>query len=182
MNISDETLPETVPDSVMLDIVDEGEVGGDRKRVPKKGRNHADTRTENPDDQQMEQVRPLTIEECTNKVIREPEAAKARIFLQQGKITSSTYDGRDVTAQIDDDYLVIGGNIDEITQTKIVRGDYVDFNKLIPRDKFMNDGDMKLELVVRNGKTFWAPVTEIVSINSFAKWEQAFRIFSNIYT
>ena len=40
----------------------------------------------------------------------------------------------------------------------------------------------KLELIVRNGRTYWIPVSEVGTINSFARWEQAFRIFSNIYT
>ena len=39
-----------------------------------------------------------------------------------------------------------------------------------------------MELIIRNGQTFWVPVTETVSINCFSKWEQAFNIFANIYT
>ena len=39
-----------------------------------------------------------------------------------------------------------------------------------------------MELVVHNGKAFWSPVTENISINNFIRWEQAFRICSNIYT
>ena len=38
-----------------------------------------------------------------------------------------------------------------------------------------------MELIVKNGKTFWTLVTETVSINSYFKWEQAFRTFSDIY-
>ena len=34
----------------------------------------------------------------------------------------------------------------------------------------------------KNGKTFWSPVHEIVTINGFSRWEQAFHIYSNIYT
>ena len=39
-----------------------------------------------------------------------------------------------------------------------------------------------MELVVKNGKTYWAPVSESVVINGFPRWEQEFRIFSEIYT
>ena len=31
--------------------------------------------------------------------------------------------------------------------------------------------------MVRNGKTFWSPVSEAVSVSSFAKWEQAIQGF-----
>ena len=32
------------------------------------------------------------------------------------------------------------------------------------------------------GRTYWVPVSETMNIKSFTIWEQAFRIFSNIYT
>ena len=38
-----------------------------------------------------------------------------------------------------------------------------------------------MEMIYKNGKTFWSPVSVSVSINSYVKWEQAFRVFSNIY-
>ena len=43
------------------------------------------------------------------------------------------------------------------------------------------EDDTRFEMVIRNGKTFWSPVGNVVSITSYAKWEQAFRVFSNIY-
>ena len=64
---------------------------------------------------------------------------------------------------------------------KIQKGEYIDFSKLIPRDKVVVEEDSRLELVVRNGRTFWTPVTPGVTINNFQRWEQAFRVFSNIY-
>ena len=84
-------------------------------------------------------------------------------------------------AQMDQDYLVIGAHIDEATQDKIGKGLYVNFGKLLPKDRILTD-ENKLELVIKDGKTFWTPVSETIAINNFQKWEQAFRIFSNIYT
>ena len=118
----------------------------------------------------------LTAEQKAEKIIIEAEAAKARMF-PRGP-------GNDklVSAQIDDDYLVIGSHIDELTQNKIMKDEYIDFVKLLPRDRIVSEEDGRMELVVKNGKTFWVPVTETVAINGFSKWEQAFRIFSNIFT
>ena len=31
------------------------------------------------------------------------------------------------------------------------------------------------------GKTYWVPVGDTVSVNNFTKWEQAFRVFLDIY-
>ena len=37
-------------------------------------------------------------------------------------------------------------------------------------------------MIIKGGKTFYVPVSETTSINSFQKWEQAFRVYSNIYS
>ena len=65
---------------------------------------------------------------------------------------------------------------------KIVNSEYVDFGKLIPRDKIVTDDDSKFELVVKGGRAYWVPVNESTNISNFTRWEQAFRIYSNIYT
>ena len=77
---------------------------------------------------------------------------------------------------------MVGNHVDTTTKEKIIKGDYVDFSKLIPKDRILAEEDSKLELVIRNGKTFWTSASDTVTINSFARWEQAFRVFSNIYT
>ena len=75
----------------------------------------------------------------------------------------------------------MGNHVDETTQGKIIPGEYVNFGKLLPKDKILVEEEGRMELIVKNGKTFWTPVTETVSINSYFKWEQAFRTFSDIY-
>ena len=85
-------------------------------------------------------------------------------------------------AQMDEDYLVVGSNIEESLQSKIIKGEYVDFSKLLSKDKILSEEDGRLELIIRNGKTFWVPVNEGLTISNFSRWEQAFRVFSNIYT
>ena len=83
-------------------------------------------------------------------------------------------------AEMDEEYLVVAGHVDETTQGKIIRGEYIDFGKLLPCDRVISEEDGHLKLVICNGKTFWVPVSETVSINNFSQWEQAFRIFGNI--
>ena len=120
--------------------------------------------------------RELSIEEKTEQLIKDAEKAKATVFSQTGK------NNFEFTARMDEDYLVIGAHIDEAMQTKIVNGEYVDFGKLIPRDRIATEEDERMELVMKNGKAFWVLATGTTTINSFNKWEQAFRIFANIYT
>ena len=85
-------------------------------------------------------------------------------------------------AQMDQDYAVVGAHIDDTTQEKIKLGQYVDFSKLLPRDKILTEEDSHMELVIRNGKTYWVLVSEGINICNFNRWEQAFRVYSNIYT
>ena len=83
---------------------------------------------------------------------------------------------------MDEDYLVVGSHVDEATRSKIKNSEYIDFSKLLPKDRVLAEEDGRMELIVKNGRTYWAPVSESVVINGFPRWEQAFRIFSEIHT
>ena len=37
-------------------------------------------------------------------------------------------------------------------------------------------------MVVQNGRTYWSLASHSVNINGFSRWEQAFRVYSNIYS
>ena len=127
--------------------------------------------------------RTLTPEEKVEKLVIEAENTKAQIFPNPGRSAELiNVNPQQLTAMMDEDYLVVGGHIDEGMETKIVNGEYVDFGKLLPCNKIIVEEDNRLELVIKNGKTFWLPVSESVSINNFSRWEQAFRIYSNVYT
>ena len=60
----------------------------------------------------------------------------------------------------------------------------VDFSKLLAKGKSLKEDEQRLEIVSKNGMTFLAPISDgdLVHINSYAKWEQAFRVYSNILT
>ena len=87
------------------------------------------------------------------------------------------------SAMVDESYHLVGSHVDESTQEKIVNGEYVDFARLVPRDRIMLADDQRYEMIVKDGKTFWMPanVHEGVSISNYGRWEQAFRVFSKIY-
>ena len=86
-------------------------------------------------------------------------------------------------SMVDENYMVIGMHVDAALRDKIKASQYVDFGRLLPRDKLVNLKEQKLELVHRGGQTFFVPADKDTSgIDSFHKWEQAFRIYSNIYS
>ena len=136
------------------------------------------------DDKQLQnkqEVELLTADERVPNMIQQAEAAKARMFATTGNDSSQI--NKNIispTAIVDEGYIVVGAHLDEAMVNKIKVGDYVDFGKLIPRDRMIDD-DGRMELCIRNGRTFWMLVANTVSINNFSRWEQAFRVYSNIY-
>ena len=79
---------------------------------------------------------------------------------------------------------MIGAHVDPALQDKIRRGEYIDFATLLPRDRnSFGSEEQRMELVNRGGQSFFVPSDKDQSlISSFGKWEQAFRIFMNVYT
>ena len=120
------------------------------------------------------------------QLVREAELMKAHIYDVQGKEMETNKDLNIIyhSSLLDEDYLLVGNYVDDVTKRKIGNGEYIDFARLMPKDKVQNEDDHHMEMVNRGGMSFWVPVAdrETTNINSYLKWEQAFRVFSNIYT
>ena len=147
----------------------------------------------------------VTPEERAENYIREAETMKARMFQAPGKQIEQAMvgddDGNSVefdvnrelthirtqlhSAIIDQDYESVSSHVDEVIRAKILRGEYTDLAKLLPKDRVtaIDDSDRQtLQLFHKDGQTFYAPPsTPTTAITSFGKWDRAFRIFSNIY-
>ena len=120
---------------------------------------------------------------------REAEQAKATMLATPGKYWLGPLGSVDLcehlhSAFVDQEYLVIGSHVDDVLVKKIVNHEYVDFARLLPRDKVGEVEDHRMELINRNGMSYWAPISdrETGVISSYPKWELAFRVFSNIYS
>ena len=127
--------------------------------------------------------RPMTRGE---EMIKEAETAKARMLATSGNDKSPNLVSLKVhSSMMDEDYVVIGANVEDALWKKIQNNEYVDFSKLLAKDRITMEEDHRLELVTRGGLTFFTPVADREGnggITSFGKWEQAFRVFSNIFT
>ena len=67
-------------------------------------------------------------------------------------------------------------------KNKIGEGQYVDFAKLIPKDRVMMEDDNRVQLVMKGGGTFFVPANESSTvISNLHRWDQAFRVFSDVY-
>ena len=135
----------------------------------------------------------MTPEEKVDKLICEAEAAKGQVYGMTGRIgikNNQPYQfsfnkERIHSMLVDEEYSVIGSHLDDMTIEKIKAGQYVDFAKLLPRDKLAIEEDNRLQLVVKDGQVFWQPPTNsgnMGNISSYYRWEQAFKVYSNVYT
>ena len=83
-----------------------------------------------------------------------------------------------LVSNVDDNYVMVGAHPESGLKDKIIKGEYIDFIKLLPKEKPSYD-DNRLELVNKGGQTFFVPATDRESgnsVSSFHKWEQAFHV------
>ena len=87
--------------------------------------------------------------------------------------------------EMDESYLVVGNYIEEGLRSRIENGEYVDFARLLPRDR-----DNRMELVNKNGHTYFVPASNQGSsdnaiISNFpdgSRLSRFLRIFTQIST
>ena len=82
----------------------------------------------------------------------------------------------------DDDFFHLTCHIEPDLIHKIKKGEFVELEKLVPKDKYSTKSeDNRLEWVQRDGGTFLVPAQRDNKIASFRRWEQAFRAYATIY-
>ena len=64
------------------------------------------------------------------EMLHEAKATKARIYEVRGRADPSLN-----SVTLDNDYLVIGSHVDETIRKKVASGEYIDFAKLLNKDK-----------------------------------------------
>ena len=127
-------------------------------------------------------------EEKAERLIWEAEQAKIHMFRVQGRGQNDDNINKGLnvlvrdTSVVDDDYLLVASHVDEGIQRSIGKGEYVDFNKLLPKDRVVSSvEEQRLQMVSKNGQTYFVPADRDNNILNFGKWEQAFRVFANVY-
>ena len=121
-------------------------------------------------------------EERARVMVKRVEKAKAQIYDVPGKANVFSMSDMFHSVIVDEKYSLVGGHVD--TRKRIVTGEFIDFSRLLPRDRVLMQQDNRLELYNNNGQPGIRAATdrEGDSISSFHKWEQAFRVYSMIYT
>ena len=92
------------------------------------------------------------------------------------------YNFNDDTAK---NFCQVSNHIDVSTEMKIAKGAFLEMIKLTPpKNLKVDESDKKLELVSKEGKSFWLPITEKEQnkITNYRQWEQAFKVYAAVYT
>ena len=89
------------------------------------------------------------------------------------------------TGLMDDNFFHLTCHIDSNLKQKIEKGEFVDLDKLLPRDKIaaLNgySEDSRMEWVQRDGGMYLVPARKETRINNFHLWEQEFHLYASIY-
>ena len=90
----------------------------------------------------------------------------------------------------DDEFFHITSQIEPSMKAKIEKGEFIDLERLLPKDRSMgakNNGDelnKQLFQLITQGTNGYLepPIPRTGKINNIEKWDQAFRVYAAIYT
>ena len=90
----------------------------------------------------------------------------------------------------DDEFFHVTSQIDQSLRAKIERGEYIDLERLLPRDRFSTNvrghdeiNKQLFQLITQGTSNYLSPPDRSGNkINNVKKWDQAFRVFGAIYT
>ena len=90
---------------------------------------------------------------------------------------------RTLAANDDDKFFHITSHVDPNLKAKIEKGEFVELEKLIPknRSQIVND-EKRLQLMYKDRETYIGSADREPKINSVRRWEQAFRVYAAIYS
>ena len=118
------------------------------------------------------------------KSVQEAEKFQASIAVPKPGEEIIKYAIPDIGSGVsDDDFFHLTCHIDPTLIHRIEKGEYVELEKLLPKEKLggVSGNENRLEWVHRDGGTFLVPAQKDSKIGSFRKWEQAFRAYATIY-
>ena len=156
-------------------LISERHLSGKEKRKSQYEEDHHSGR-------QLPPPPPLSKSAAEERIIKEAESAKARIADVPGRF-KTTQNNLSYSAVIDKDYMLVASHLDSSLKEKIINHEYVDFSKLLKKEKWAQDEEQKMVMINKGGFSYWSPVADkSTAIHSYARWEQAFRVYLDVYT
>ena len=150
-------------------------------------------RSESSHRQVAEKSNQKQAKELADKMILDVEQFKTSVAAPQGNQIKNIFSDFSEYVKViadndDDEFFHITAHVDHNLKSKIEKGEYVDLERLMPRDRVqqmqqINDSEAKLvQIWQKNGEMFLTPRNREYRINSVKRWEQAFRVYAAIYS
>ena len=117
------------------------------------------------------QQAPVTLESRVNEYVHEAEASRAQVAERTGNDLDFVTPNQFMKmAVMDEDYLIVAAHVDENMERRIRNVDYIDFSRLLPRDRVQMQLENRVELINQNGHLTCAPLKDnsVGNISSFA--------------
>ena len=153
----------------------------------------ADIEHDGEHDRRGQSPQPMTSDGRTGaeKAILEAEQFKVSVnpptgmgdnLLQFNNVERMSEFERFIAEREDDDFFHLTCHIEAGLRQRIERGLFVDLEKLLPRSRMqVLSADQHMQMVNRDGNTFWVPADKETRITNVRRWEQAFRVYAAIY-
>ena len=128
-----------------------------------------------------------SMREATGTLLLQAEKYKANLVAPKGMVPIDDNIRLLRNFDSDDDFFHVSCHIEESLRVKIQAGEFIDLEKLLPKDCSFgghapSDENNFMELVSKGGHTYFAPARERGNrINNVKKWDQAFRVYATIY-
>ena len=130
--------------------------------------------------------------ETADRLVIDAEKFRATVAAPPGQFTSSSNEMFNNMTEFlrlmaankaDDEFFHITCHVAPVLKGRIKRGEYVDLDKLLPKNRMqVMTGDDEIAVVRRNGDTFTIPQNKETKITNIRKWKQAFRVYAAIYS
>ena len=143
-------------------------------------------------DQCKKAVERPTANDVTEHAIVQAEQFKAQVAPPQGRpiiptIIKVNIANQGVVSDNDDDFFHVTCHIEDSLKEKIQKGEYVDLERLLPKDRAGAgpSEENKLELFSKDGVAYFAPTLDRSSSNKISglrRLEQAFRVYAAVYS
>ena len=88
-------------------------------------------------------------DELADQLVKQAELSKAQIYDTPGKHDELNVANDFVhSSLVDQNYKIVGAHVDPATRAKIVNNEYIDFAKLIPRDRVLTEEDNRVQWII----------------------------------
>ena len=70
-----------------------------------------------------------------------------------------------LSLDVDNEFFHVTCHVDPVIQSKIQKGEYVELERLLPKNRNSRSNENKLDLVYHNGHSFFVPASQDNKIN-----------------